>query len=190
MPPLIPTSSVSYVELLPFVGTGSTRNTDRLAVDDGFATPCLRTGDGGKMDGVHSSLSGNREISVFRALGLKKILATKDKKPVMSGHLSVDGVLAEQAGWFDEQHYLGAGRPVGDYLRQVVRRRGVVVALLVWGPACYALKDRDLWIGWSANQWVERFGYAPVLAEPFAASLTRKCQRTRKRDALTSTESR
>ena len=112
----------------------------------------------------------------------------------MSGNLSVEEVVAEQAGWFDEQlgehHYLGAGRPVGDYLRQVVRRRGVVVALLVWGPACYALKDRDLWIGWSANQWVERFGYAPVLAEPFAASLTRKCQRTRKRDALTSTESR
>ena len=130
----------------------------------------------------------------------------------MSGNLSVEEVVAEQAGWFDEQlgehHYLGAGRPVGDYLRQVVRRRGVVVALLVWGPACYALKDRDLWIGWSANQrverlklvvqnrrfllltakggepnlasqalaaalralpgqWVERFGYAPVLAETF-----------------------
>lgn len=136
----------------------------------------------------------------------------RDKKPVMSGNLSVEEVVAEQAGWFDEQlgehHYLGAGRPVGDYLRQVVRRRGVVVALLVWGPACYALKDRDLWIGWSANQrverlklvvqnrrfllltakggdpnlasqalaaalralpgqWVERFGYAPVLAETF-----------------------
>jgi len=28
--------------------------------------------------------------------------------------------------------------------------------LLVWGPACYALKDRDLWIGWSATQRVER----------------------------------
>jgi hypothetical protein len=62
--------------------------------------------------------------------------------------------------WFDAQlgqhHYLGAGRPVGDYLRQVVERAGQVVALLVWGPACYALKDRDLWIGWSATQRVER----------------------------------
>lgn len=65
-----------------------------------------------------------------------------------------------EAAWFDEQlaqrHYLGAGRPVGDYLRQVVRQRGRPVALLAWGPACYALKDRDRWIGWSANQRVER----------------------------------
>jgi hypothetical protein len=62
--------------------------------------------------------------------------------------------------WFDEQlatqHYLGAGRPVGDYLRQIIERDGQVVALLVWGPACYALKDRDLWISWSAPQRVER----------------------------------
>lgn len=69
-------------------------------------------------------------------------------------------VSAEQVAWFDEQlrehHYLGAGRPVGDDLRQIVFLRGQPVALLVWGPACYALKDRDLWIGWSANQRVER----------------------------------
>jgi len=62
--------------------------------------------------------------------------------------------------WFDAQlgqhHYLGAGRPVGDYLRQVVELEGRAVGLLVWGPACYALKDRDLWIGWSAPQRVER----------------------------------
>lgn len=62
--------------------------------------------------------------------------------------------------WFDQQlaehHYLGAGRPVGDYLRQIVEVRGRPAALLVWGPACYALKDRDRWIGWSANHRVER----------------------------------
>src|SRR5271170_5250431 len=55
-----------------------------------------------------------------------------------------------------QHHYLGAGRPVGDYLRQVVEREGQPVGLLVWGPACYALKDRDLWISWSASQRVER----------------------------------
>jgi len=115
-------------------------------------------------------------------------------------------------GWFDQlladKHYLGAGRPVGDYLRQVVERDGQPIALLVWGPACYALKDRDRWISWSANQrlerlkllvqnrrflllsakgespnlasqsigaalralpdqWQERFGYRPLLAETF-----------------------
>ena len=60
-----------------------------------------------------------------------------------------DGLLADH-------HYLGAGRPVGDYLRQVVERDGKAVALLVWGPSCYALKDRDLWISWSASQRLER----------------------------------
>src|SRR6266568_859571 len=67
---------------------------------------------------------------------------------------------AEELVWFDgllaDHHYLGAGRPVGDYLRQVVERDGKAVALLVWGPACYALKDRDLWISWSATQRLER----------------------------------
>lgn len=118
----------------------------------------------------------------------------------------------EQYQWFDaqlrEHHYLGAGRAVGDYLRQVVELEGQPVGLLVWGPACYALKDRDLWISWSASQrverlklivqnrrfllltakgqapnlasqvlgaalralpgqWLERFGYRPLLAESF-----------------------
>lgn len=66
----------------------------------------------------------------------------------------------KEVEWFEgrlaAQHYLGAGRPVGDYLRQVVERGGQPVALLVWGPACYALKDRDRWISWSASQRVER----------------------------------
>jgi hypothetical protein len=66
----------------------------------------------------------------------------------------------EQFAWFDgllaDHHYLGAGQPVGDYLRQVVERDGQPVALLVWGPACYALKDRDRWIAWSAPQRIER----------------------------------
>jgi hypothetical protein len=67
---------------------------------------------------------------------------------------------ADEVQWFDrllaDQHYLGAGRAVGDYLRQVVEVGGKAVALLVWGPACYALKDRDLWISWSASQRLER----------------------------------
>jgi len=67
---------------------------------------------------------------------------------------------SEEHAWFDQQmadrHYLGAGRPVGDYLRQIVEFHGRPAALLVWGPACYALKDRDRWIGWSANHRIER----------------------------------
>jgi hypothetical protein len=67
---------------------------------------------------------------------------------------------AEQKQWFDaklgQHHYLGAGQSVGDYLRQIVEINEQPVALLVWGPACYALKDRDLWISWSASQRIER----------------------------------
>jgi hypothetical protein len=66
----------------------------------------------------------------------------------------------DEVKWFDgllaDHHYLGAGRSVGDYLRQVVELDGKAAALLVWGPACYALKDRDLWISWSASQRLER----------------------------------
>lgn len=81
-------------------------------------------------------------------------------RPASAGVTGVRVPCADEVGWFDgqlaTQHYLGAGRPVGDYLRQVVERDGQPVALLVWGPACYALKDRDRWISWSASQRVER----------------------------------
>ena len=77
-----------------------------------------------------------------------------------AGKLEVWVATSKDLQWFDQQlgehHYLGAGRAVGDYLRQVVALNGKPVALLVWGPACYALKDRDLWISWSACQRVQR----------------------------------
>ena len=77
-----------------------------------------------------------------------------------SSELAVRVASANEIQWFDQQlkdhHYLGAGRAVGDYLRQVVEVHGQAVALLVWGPACYALKDRDRWISWSASQRLER----------------------------------
>lgn len=75
---------------------------------------------------------------------------------VIDVRLAGPGEEAELAGLLDEGHYLGADRPVGDHLRQVVTRAGRRVAILAWGPACYALKDRDLWIGWDATRRVER----------------------------------
>jgi Domain of unknown function (DUF4338)/DDE_Tnp_1-associated len=92
---------------------------------------------------------------------------SKSSKPAQEQETTESGAAASvrvataaEVAWFDTQlatsHYLGAGRSVGDYLRQIVTVRGQVAALLVWGPACYALKDRDRWIGWSANQRVER----------------------------------
>jgi len=54
-------------------------------------------------------------------------------------------------------HYLGSAKPVGDFLRQVVVREGEWVGLLAWGPACYALEDRDEWIGWhETDGWRHR----------------------------------
>ncbi|KAF0168592.1 MAG: hypothetical protein FD161_4962 [Limisphaerales bacterium] len=82
--------------------------------------------------------------------------------PCAAARLEIDVqvVAPPDFAWFDQQladhHFLGAGRPVGDYLRQKVTVRGRPAALLVWGPSCYALKDRDRWLGWSANQRVER----------------------------------
>lgn len=89
----------------------------------------------------------------------------KDIKKTLSDDRSDDPLTVRIAqeneiAWFDQQmgqsHYLGAGRPVGDYLRQIVELNHQPVALLVWGPACYALKDRDLWISWSVTQRIER----------------------------------
>ncbi len=47
------------------------------------------------------------------------------------------------------EHKLAATPSVGDFLRLVAVRDGQWVALLAWGPCCYALQDRDDWIGWS-----------------------------------------
>lgn len=76
------------------------------------------------------------------------------------GALEVRVTTEDPVPWFDglraDHHYLGAEHRVGDSLRQVVRRDEQPVALLVWGLACYALKDRDRWISWSATQRLER----------------------------------
>jgi len=87
-------------------------------------------------------------------------MAVASENPQPGASVCVRMAGASEYAWFDQQladhHYLGAGCPVGDYLRQVVEVDGRVAALLVWGPTCYALKDRDRWIGWSANHRVER----------------------------------
>lgn len=55
-----------------------------------------------------------------------------------------------------DEHWLGAGCPVGHYLRQAVVREGQWVGLLVWGPAARRLKERDRDIGWDAAKRAER----------------------------------
>lgn len=55
-----------------------------------------------------------------------------------------------------QKHYLGQTPPIGDFLRQVIVRDGVWVALLVWGPAALKLKDREKLIGWNSAMASER----------------------------------
>ena len=55
-----------------------------------------------------------------------------------------------------DEHWLGSGQPVGQYLRQAVVRDGRWVALLTWGPAARRLRERDQFIGWDAAKRAER----------------------------------
>lgn len=82
--------------------------------------------------------------------------ATELATPALTVRVAQPREVAAFDAQLADHHYLGAGRPVGHYLRQLVERDGHAVALLVWGPSCYALKDRDLWISWSASQRVAR----------------------------------
>lgn len=56
----------------------------------------------------------------------------------------------------DEHHYLGSRCQAGDYLRQRIYMNGDLVGLLSWGASCYALKDRDKYIGWNDRLRGER----------------------------------
>ena len=85
------------------------------------------------------------------------------RRPKTHQHIHLKSVAlhrAEDIARFDkligQRHYLGATPPVGDFLRQVIIRDKEWVALLAWGSPCYALKDRDQWIGWNRTQRVER----------------------------------
>jgi len=53
-------------------------------------------------------------------------------------------------------HYMGEGCPAGDTLRMAVVADGEWIALLLWGSACYRLKHRDDWIGWTDQQRAAR----------------------------------
>ncbi len=73
--------------------------------------------------------------------------------------ITVRTPLDREVEWFDgvlaEKHYLELADCRG-LLAAGVEVGGKAVALLVWGPACYALKDRDQWISWSTVQRLER----------------------------------
>jgi hypothetical protein len=55
-----------------------------------------------------------------------------------------------------EYHYLGEGHPAGDTMRMVAELDGEWIGLLMWGSACYRLKPRDEFIGWTPTQRAQR----------------------------------
>jgi hypothetical protein len=74
--------------------------------------------------------------------------------------LKIEVVRAQEVKRYDrllgEYHYMGEAQPVGDFLRQVAVLDGKWVGLLAWGSACYALKDRDQYVGWTPTMRTER----------------------------------
>jgi len=86
----------------------------------------------------------------------------EDPPAVVLGELEVttlgDEDIPRAAILLEEEHYLGAARPVGRTLFQAVHHRGRWVALLMWGPAALKLPDRDDDIGWTDHQRAERIG--------------------------------
>lgn len=56
-------------------------------------------------------------------------------------------------------HYLGWGQPVGETMLYVATVGKRWVALVVFGAAAYALKDREAWIGWNQVQRQKRLNF-------------------------------
>jgi len=72
------------------------------------------------------------------------------------------------------EHTLAATPAIGDFLRVVAVRDGAWVALLAWGPACYALQDRDDWIGWTRTLRASRQKLVVQLRRLLVPEVTRE----------------
>ena len=92
---------------------------------------------------------------------------TKDKKPEQGRKDSFSGKnvvirIAKRTEnkrfdeLLEEYHYIGKSRSVGDSMRMIAEIDGEWVGLLMWGSACYRIKDRDLFIGWTDVQRAQR----------------------------------
>ena len=63
------------------------------------------------------------------------------------------GSLAEYKSFIDRYHYLGYDRTVGENMRYIVRSKdGSPLACLLFGSAAWKCRDRDAFIGWTAEQ--------------------------------------
>ena len=94
---------------------------------------------------------------------------TRPQEPVM-GKLSDIGPVRlkvikdkDHTALFNEYvsryHYLGYKQPFGCYLRYFVEGAGSILGCILFSGAAKALRPRDRWIGWSANERLQNLGY-------------------------------
>jgi hypothetical protein len=61
--------------------------------------------------------------------------------------------------YLNRYHYLGYKQPFGCHLRYFVEGAGSILGCLLFSAAAKALRPRDQWIGWSANERLKNLGY-------------------------------
>jgi hypothetical protein len=61
--------------------------------------------------------------------------------------------------YLSRYHYLGYKQPFGCYLRYFVEGAGSILGCILFSGASKALRPRDRWIGWSANERLQNLGY-------------------------------
>lgn len=56
-------------------------------------------------------------------------------------------------------HYLGYKKPFGCHLRYLIKAQGSILGCMLFGGAAKALKPRDQWIGWNAEERLRNLGF-------------------------------
>lgn len=56
-------------------------------------------------------------------------------------------------------HYLGYKKPFGCHLRYLIKAQGLILGCMLFGGAAKALKQRDQWIGWNAEERLRNLGF-------------------------------
>ncbi len=91
---------------------------------------------------------------------LKEKSRSSEARSLSKNPVQIRVIMAKERKRFEalmgEYHYLGEGHSAGDTLRMVAERGGEWVGLLMWGSACYRLKPRDEFIGWTSTQRARR----------------------------------
>jgi len=109
-------------------------------------------------------------------------VSPQNRRPRLTTHVVTEATARQRCREFLEQgHRLGARRPKGRSLYQVVCRDDVWVGVILWTGSCWHLKARDQWIGCalalirtilqSLVRWVGRDGL-PTVFEDVADNLS------------------